>query len=168
MRIVFALVFALALLSAAWAAADDYVAINTDRVNIRAAPDRRSPIVAQGRTGDVFVLEGAEGEWYAIRMFNGAPRYVHQSLADPTAFAGALPTDPEERRSIFRALWRAENRATAAADKRVPMWKSVERHMDYEALMDDRLALEVLRRNKVRPPLHEALREEGLAKNWWW
>ena len=62
-------------------AAEEFVQITGDKVNIRFGPSTGARIVAQAKRGDVFEHYKTLGEWYGIFMFTGHSRYVHRSLA---------------------------------------------------------------------------------------
>jgi uncharacterized protein YgiM (DUF1202 family) len=147
------------------ALAQEYVVVTGESVNIRSGPG--GAVVGQARSGDVFELQGREGEWFSILMFSGEYRSVHSSLvrASPSA-----PSQPSEaiRRRAFQAFVRAEDRATAEADRQIlpTNLAAIERNIDLQRLLDDRYKLEVCHQFSVHAVHYNTLKVEGIRKGW--
>lgn len=164
----------LALVPSTVVADVDYIEVVGKVVNVRAGPDTSSDVVAEARKGDIFELQGQEGEWYEIDMFSGEWRYIYKPMAKKVTYTLLLPTSISTRRSIFRALSSAEARSQAEADRKYPMADrygrpisgNMERNIDYMRLLDDRYKLEVFHQFGVQPPIYIKLIVEGVEKEW--
>ncbi len=145
-----------------------YIRIIGDRVNIRFAPSTSSVVVAFARAGDIFELADMSGDWYEIYMFSGEARYVHKSLAVVSEYRVTLPQSVATRRTVFKAFVKAEDRATAEADRRYPPTnrQNIERNIDYQRILDDRYKLDVTQQHGVQPPIYRKLVAEGLKNGW--
>ncbi len=145
--------------------AQDYVIITGESVNIRTAPG--GTIVGQAASGDVFRFYVRGAGWFGIFMFSGEDRYVHASLARLT---DSVPAQPDEatRRRVFQALVRAEDRATAEADRRIAptTLATIYRNIDLQRVLDDRYKLEVCHRFGIQPAHYNSLKLEGVRKGW--
>ena len=149
-------------------AEDEYVEIIGNQINIRLSSATSSPIIAKGRKGDLFKLEGDEGKWYKISMFSGEIRYVHKSLMKAVRKEISLPDSESTRRSIFRGLLNAEDRAQAEADGRYPITNraSLDNNIDYDRILNDRYKLDVFHQFGVHSPIYTKILVEGVKKNW--
>lgn len=155
-------------------AENKYVKITGKRVNLRLAPNTSCAIVATAQEGDVFELRGESREWYRISMFSREWRYVHKSLAEPTAYVISLPRESSTRRDIFRALLRAEDRAQAQADKKYPLVdkrgrpisENLEKNFEYTRLLDCRYKLKTMHKFGVDPPIYKKIVAEGVRSHW--
>lgn len=72
-------------------AAEEFVQITGENVNIRFGPSTASRVAAQARRGDVFKLRETLDQWYKVRLFTGKRRYVHRNLAKVIDYSPELP-----------------------------------------------------------------------------
>jgi hypothetical protein len=152
--IIFAALFASPL-----PAQDNFIIITRDQVNIRTAPKISSTIICQCRKGDVFQLSAKEGTWFKISMFSGVYRYVHQSLAEVTAYDVQLP-DLEfslnrvyhaSLETVMRSCRDAERRAFQEASIKYPHPEDRYKSIEYENLLNDRYTLEIFHYFRIQP-----------------
>lgn len=147
------------------ASAQEYVRVTGQKVNIRAEPG--GTVFAQARSGDLFKLGKREAEWFGIVMFSGEYRYIHTSLAQIT---NTIPPSPSEatRRQAFQGLLRAEDRAVAEADRRIPpnSRDAIYRNIDLQRLLDDEYKLDVFHRFGMVAAQYSALAIEGIQRKW--
>lgn len=146
--------------------AQQYVRVTADALNVRTVPGGGT-IIGQAVRDDVFELRGQRGIWYEINMFSGEYRYIHSNYA---AVVASLPPQPAEpiRRLAFQALVRAEDRAFAEADRRIPPTSraAIERNIDLQRVLDDRYKLKVSHEYQIQPAHYNKLKIEGIRKNW--
>ncbi len=155
-------------------AEDKYVEIIGNKVNIRSGSSTKSSIVAKALKGDIFKYYGEKGDWYKISMFSGESRYVHKSLSKFTEYETELPNEVSKRRTIFREILRAEDRAQAEADRKYPMSDkygrsipgNIEKNIDYSRILNDKYKLEVIHKFNIQPPTYSKLVIEGVKNNW--
>ena len=168
----FVLVVALQSLPVALAA-EEYVQITGDRVNVRFWPSTASRVVAQARRGDIFKLYDILDQWYGINLFAGHTRYLHRSLAKVVDYRPELPEDAV-RYSIFHAAVGAERRSREDADAEFPSRDSSyrlipgnpDKRSKYRRILQDRYILQIYHDHGLQPPLYRIIRGEGLTKGW--
>ena len=144
----------------------DYVVVTVDNANIRIAPD--GTVITKAQSGDVFELRGRNGDWLSILMFSGEYRAMAATLARRIELA---PTQADEatRRRAFQAFVQAEDRATAEADRQIPVSSpaTINRNIDLQRVLDDRYKLAVCHQfNEIQPVHYKAIVIEGLQKGW--
>lgn len=61
-------------------AADEYVSVNKDGVNVRSGPSTNSPIYMELFRGYPLKVLKKDGEWMQISDFEGDTGWIHQSL----------------------------------------------------------------------------------------
>ncbi|MDX1764475.1 MAG: SH3 domain-containing protein [bacterium] len=136
-------------------AAELYVAVVPEVVNIRAEPSTTSPVVAKAVRGDIFKVVSEDGGWYKIALFSGEFRYVYKPITRATVFEAELPTEKERISAIYQEVLRAEDRAlneAAAAcsgDLQECVW--------LEQLLNDKYMLQIFHRFGLQPPLYPSL-----------
>lgn len=143
-------------------AADNYIKITRDRIDIYASPQTSAVVVCQSRKGDVFKLVGQRGYWFTIEMFSGRERYVLKSKAEITRPRISLPPDTYKQRAIFLNLFQAENQARDDAFQRNQLGEKGEFDNDLFDLLVDRYALEVMHRFSVQPPVYGLIKKAGV------
>jgi hypothetical protein len=141
-----------------------YLRVTAKTADVRAQPNPSSTVVVQATLGDLFKLQGKEGAWFEISMFGGEYRYLHESVAEVTPSAPALPESVDTRRRAFVELVQAQDRAVAEAERRYP--RDYARQIDYERLLYDRYELPILRRYGISPARYGELIAEGIRRNW--
>lgn len=157
----------IALLAAQPLGAQKYVTITTNGVNIRTEAGDGT-IIGQARAGDVFEVEGQVGDWYQIDMFSGEWRYVSKKYGRPTNTMPPLPASEALRRRAFLALLDAEDRSYAVTDARLggQTASNTQLYVAVERVFDDRFKLDACHRTGVQPVHYNALKVEGIKKNW--
>lgn len=143
---------------------DRLLEVTGETVNIRVEPNTSSTVVTQAVKGDVFKLIATQGNWFEISMFSGEYRYIHNSLARETANKPAMPSSEAQRRRIFVAIVRSQDRAVKEAEQRFP--RDFIKQIDFERLLYDRYEMAILHQFKMAPALHTELILEGIEKNW--
>jgi SH3-like domain-containing protein len=121
----------------------EYVRIDVAAAEIRVDPNTSATVVGKAVKGDMFEYEGRQGDWLKINLFSGEYRWVRASVASLTRDVPAYLAPWNERKSIFEAMVRAEDRAERDARTRYPDPADFERKKDLERLLDDRYKLEV-------------------------
>jgi hypothetical protein len=147
-------------------AAERYVEVTKDNVNIRSAASTRSQTLGRANQGDVFHLTGEKGSWYEIELFSGEARFVHKSLARPVSYKPQAPEDPGARQQIFQALINVAERAEKEANDRFPPEKDLKKNLDYILLLNDRYKLELFQQNQIQAPIYRRIMIEGGQKGW--
>ena len=144
----------------------DYVVVTVDNANIRTEPD--GTVITQAQSGDVFELRGRNGDWLSILMFSGEYRAMAATLASRIELA-PMQADEAARRRAFHAFVQAEDRATAEADRQIPISSpgTIKRNIDLQRVLDDRYKLAVCHQfNGLQPADYKAIVIEGLQKGW--
>jgi hypothetical protein len=170
--VVFVLMTALGTTGVAWS--QEYIVMGAPTVNIRTGPSTDHVVVGRAGKGDVFKLTGKDRGWLEIGMFSGAHRYVFAAsyvyeLTRVELVPGhrmALPESEDARRSIYRRLQQAKDRAKREADEIIPASVDAERNVTFRRIMEDRIVLEVMRDCGVQPALYDDLVSEGEKGNW--
>lgn len=151
------------LITTTASAEDEYLKIIGKVVNIRTGASSKTSIVAKARRGDIFKLRGEKGKWYKILIISGEYRYVYKSLCRKTKYQIVLPSSVSTRRSISKALDRAEDEAQAEADRKYSVTEEyrnpgiIERNIDYMRLLNDRYQLEVCHKFGIQSPIASKL-----------
>jgi hypothetical protein len=70
-----------------------FVRVIATRANIRQAPSTTAPVLQAVEKGRVFDVLEKSGEWYTIQLATGAKGYLHSSVVEEVAEAGA-PAKP--------------------------------------------------------------------------
>ena len=161
-----------ALFAAPLSAQDNFIIITRDQVNIRTAPEISSTILCQCRKGDVFQLSAKEGEWFKISMFSGVYRYVHQSLAEVTAYDIQLPDLEFSLNRVFHASLETvmmscrdtERRAFQEASIKYPHPEDRYKSIEYENLLNDRYKLEIFHYYRIQPANYIKITVEMIKK----
>lgn len=157
-------------------ARNGFIQIKGDKINIRSAPNKNSSIVAQALKGDIFECKEESNGWYKIIVLSGEYRYVYKSLAKFLGeYTATLPSTESERREIFNALLKAEDRAQAEADRKYPLAgkfgkpikANLKKNANYASLLRDKYELEVVHKYKIQPPASLDLTIEAAQKNWY-
>ena len=154
-------------------AAEEFVQITGDKVNIRFGPSTGARIVAQAKRGDVFEHYKTLGEWYGIFMFTGHSRYVHRSLAKVVDYSPVLPEE-QIRYRVFLAIVNAERQSRKDADAEYPLMDHLhreipgnrDRNTEFKWILRDRYELQIFYDYGLQPPLHGIIGGEGLKKRW--
>lgn len=72
------------------------VKVVVENASIRAKANMQSEVVHKPSVGDVFDLEGKEGEWYRVKFQSAAgvfiTGYIHEMFVEPTEIAREVPT----------------------------------------------------------------------------
>lgn len=161
-HLLFLAIFSFLLPTAASFAEDIYIAVTGDVVNVRAEPSTESLIVAKAVRGDIFQVVSEEGDWYAVSLFSGEPRYIFKPITRETFYEINLPIDRETIKAIYRAVVRSENRAldeaAAACSGDVVECVRMERYLS------DKYTLQLFHRFGLQPPCYHYLIVEA-AKN---
>lgn len=147
-------------------AAERYVEVIKDNVNIRSAASTRSQTLGRANKGAVFHLTGEESGWYQIELFSGEGRFVHQSLARPVSYKPQAPEDPGVRQQLFQALISITERAEKEASDRFPPGKDLKKNLDYILLLNDRYKLELFQQNQIQAPIYRRIMIEGGQRGW--
>lgn len=147
-------------------AAERYVEVTKDNVNIRSAATTRSQTLGRANKGAVFHLTGENSPWYQIELFSGEARFVHKSLAKPVSYKPQAPEDPGVRQQIFQALNSVTERAEKEANDRFPPGKDLKKNLDYILLLNDRYKLELFQQNQLQAPIYRRIMIEGGQKGW--
>ncbi len=147
-------------------AADQYVQVTGDNVNIRFSPSTSSQIIASARKGDIFKLEGEEQGWYEISMFSGEYRYIHKSLAKELPYEPITPGSVSARQQMYRAFWDLEGKAMAEADRRYPPTVDVMKNIEYSRILEDKYKLEIVHQINTQAPIYTKIAVEGAENNW--
>ena len=142
----------------------NYIKVITSNVNIRFGPSSSSIVITQAKEGNIFKLNSKKGDWYEIVMFSGEYRYIHQSLCEKHDYVVVSPESEQLRKKVFRALLSAEDKATAAADRKYP--NDIIRNIDYSRILYDKYKLEVLNSFSLQPPVYSEIIFEGVKNKW--
>jgi len=136
----------------------------TSAVKIRLEANASAPIVAEGRSGDVFTLTGTAGKWYRIFMFSGEYRFLPQASAKVIASIPPLPANENLRRTACLEIVRSQDRASGEAERRYP--DDFSRQIDFERVLNDGYELLIYRKYKLPPPRRGALVTECAKRRW--
>lgn len=145
------------------AAAADYVEVITNNVNIRAQPSTDSIVVGKTRSGNVFEVYKRVGDWVGVFLMSGEPRYIYGSLVRPTTTVPPLP-ETEVRKQACVEMGRAQRQAAAEAQRRYPI--HLDRLVDHERLITDRLELPIFQRYGIAPAHNATLLTECVTRKW--
>jgi uncharacterized protein YgiM (DUF1202 family) len=152
----------------------EYIVMGAPTVNIRTGPSTDHVIIGRAGKGDVFKLIAKDGDWLEIGMFSGVHRYVFAGsyvyeLTRAQLVPGhrmTLPDSENARRSIYRGLQRARDRAEREAEEVIPASVDAQRNATFRRIMEDRIILEMMRDNGIQPALYDDLVSEGEKSNW--
>lgn len=158
-----AIFIAVALAACLTATAADYVEVITNNVNIRTGPSTGSAVVGKTRSGNVFEVYKRVGDWVGIFLMSGEPRYIYGSLVRSTATVPPLP-EPEIRKQACVEMARAQRRAKAEAQRLYPI--HLDRLVDHERLLTDRLELPIFQRFGIAPAHNATLLTECVTRKW--
>ena len=145
---------------------DNLILITGQRPNIRFAPTTSSEVVAQAKKGDMFKVEGKEGNWYRIIVFTGMERYVYATLAKPVKATIVIPDSVYIRKKIFLDILQAEDRAFFEATAKFPPSENQDRNVDQNRILEDRYKLKVFHKYNIQPPAYKKFVDEGINHNW--
>lgn len=140
----------------------DFVKITSASVNIRASANEASKVITKASMDDVFELIHEEGEWFAIEMFSGIPRFVHSNYAQKLDFQIDLTIKPDEHAAIVTLIKSTREKARKEADTTFPIKKGEEygrseqfdRNTELLNELLDRYLLEALHKKSIQPPLY--------------
>jgi hypothetical protein len=121
-------------------------------------------MVGKAKADDVFKLLDQSGDWFEVVMFSSESRYLHESLAERTADAPPLPASAEQRRKACIEIVRAQDRATAEAERRYPT--DYRRQIALERLLYDKYELPIFHRFFISPARNASLVVECAKKRW--
>ena len=162
------------LVAAVGAWSQEYIVMGTPMVNIRTGPSTDHVIVGRAEKGDIFKVIAKDGDWLQIVMFTGDHRYVFAApyvydLTREDFVPGhrmELPDSDGTRRSLYRSLQAARERAKKEADEVIPASVDAERNANFRRIMEDRIILEMMHIYGVQPALYNDLVDEGEKSNW--
>ena len=149
--------------------AQEYLVMGTPAVNLRTGPGTDFVIVGKAEKGDLFSVAGQTDEWWEVRMFCEASRYVSKSVrAYPLAASEvvpqhglALPESLEQRRLMRRSVLAGMARAGREAEELLPLSVDAARHEALREVMEDRILLEMFHVLGLQPAAFDDLMEEG-------
>ena len=152
----------------------EYIVMGTPMVNVRTGPSTDHVIVGRAEKGDIFKLVGKKGDWLEIMMFSGEHRFVFAApyvydLTKADLVSGhrmELPESEETKRSLYRSMKEARDRAEREADEIIPASVDVERNATFRKIMEDRIILEMLHIYGFQPAMYDDLVNEGGKSNW--
>jgi len=147
-------------------AANRYVQVTKDDVNIRTEATTSSQIVGKAAKGDVFELKGETTRWFEIHMFSGDSRYIFKSLAAVVRFKPEAPEDEAVRRTVFREWSEIEGLAQQEADSKYSPGENLGRNISQLRLLEDRYKLELMQRFQLQPPVYRRIVIEGRLQGW--
>ena len=158
-----AIFFTIAFATCLTATAADYVEVITNNVNIRTEASTSSAVVGKTRSGNVFEVYKRVGDWVGVFLMSGEPRYIYGSLVRDTDTVPELP-EPEIRKQACVEMARAQRQARAEAQRLYPI--HLDRLVDHERLITDRLELPIFQRYGIAPAHNAKLLTECVTRKW--
>jgi hypothetical protein len=149
----------------------EYVVMLSRNINLRTGPGTETLIIGRAWKGDIFELLGETGNWYEVAMFSDDSRYVSKSwaakLTDSQLVPGhcmTLPAADDTRRSLYRDINHAKERAAREADEIIPESVDEGCNRDLRNILEDRHILEVMAMYSAQPALYGRL-VEAMTQN---
>ena len=141
----------------------EYIQVTSSEVNIREKASSTSTLVGQSDNGRIFEFKGEESGWYKVLITSGDYRYIHSSLCKKVNYTISLPSE-SIRKSLFKTLLVAEDRATLCAHKKYP--NDIMKNIDYQRILDDKYKLEVFINLDLHPTIYSIVIGEGAKERW--
>lgn len=145
----------------------DYVVACTQQLNIRSGPSLDHMVIARAEKGDLFTFTGENEEWFEVRLFSGAKRYLSKRYAAGLQTSGILaghnlrlPATWEKRASLRSSVIVLTRQSRRWAEELLPRAEDGKRHETlYEVLLDQRL-LELFHVAGTHSALFDSLMEK--------
>jgi hypothetical protein len=151
----------------------EYVVTIAKSVNIRTGPGMDFFIIERAEKGDLYKYAGESGDWYRIEMFSGEHRYIGKSvsarLTEQQLLPGhnfSVPAEESDRKSIYRDIQFAKERASKEAEEIIPEAISRNRHENFREIREDGNILYIMHAHGVQPALYDNIIKEGEEKGW--